>query len=232
MIRPLSLGAAIAVAILAVPAHAAPQHYRIDAEQSFVATYEGTWRPVESPVIFITELTTSAWQVQWDQRQVAIGGTFDLEIVDSPAGRPVKHLEITNVHLTGVPPGSAFTAPTTLSWYPDTSVAEWSGQPGYNDGFYGIDLICACFSIGPVRSEGGTFDGITLDVQGGLGPGFGFIPFTTIVVGAGPPTDPIDQSRAFSYRLVASPAPEPETLAMLGLGLPLLAFAARRRTKG
>ena len=53
-----------------------------------------------------------------------------------------------------------------------------------------------------------------------------------VIDGDGPPVDPIDQSLmlgSFSYRLVASPAPEPETFLLLGLGLPLLGWMARRR---
>jgi hypothetical protein len=234
MIRTLSVGAAIAAAFVVPPAHAASQQFRIDATQSFVAGYEGVWHQVDSPFVVLSPGTT-AWQVRWEQREVAIGGTFDLEIFDSPVGAAVKRLEITNPQVTGVPAGSAFTAPTLLSWYAATGLVEWSQHPGYNDGFFGADFICACFTSGPVRSDAGTFDGASLNVQGGLGMSSGFFSFTQFVDGAGPPTDPIDQSAAlgaFSYRLVASPAPEPETLALLGLGLPLLAVAARRRTKG
>ena len=235
MIRNLAAAVGL-LSATALPAAAAVQQYVIDPTQSFVSVSEGVWAPYSGNSFFqpVVLPGQSAWEVQWQPHQIAIGGTFDLEILDSPDGTSVKRLAITNAHVTGdVPATAQFTAPRLLSWFPESAQVAWSETPGYNDGFFANPPICACFTSGPTRSEAGSFNGATLDVQGGIGPGF-FFNFGTVIVvdGDGPPVDPIDQSvmlGAFSYRLVASPAPEPETFLLLGLGLPLLGWMARRR---
>ncbi len=221
----------------ALPAAAAVQHFTIDPTQSFVTLTEGVWAPYSGNSLFFPPVVLpgqSAWEVQWQPRQIAIGGTFDLEILDSPDGTSVKRLAITNAQVTGdVPATAQFTAPRMLSWFPESAQVAWSETPGYNDGFFANPLICACFTTGPTRSEAGAFNGAMLDVQGGIGTGPTFVFMSPLVIdGDGPPVDPIDQSLmlgSFSYRLVASPAPEPETFLLLGLGLPLLGWMARRR---
>lgn len=236
MIRQLAAALGL-LSVTALPAAAAIQHFTIDPTLSFVDVTEGVWTPYSGTSLFPPPVLLpgqTAWEVRWQPRRIAIGGEFDLEVLDSPDGTPVKRLAITNALVTGdVPATAQFTAPRMLSWFPESAQVAWSETPGYNDGFFANPPICACFTTGPTRSEAGSFNGTTLDVLGGIGNG-PILVFTSplVIDGDGPPAQAIDQSRtfgAFTYRLVASPAPEPETFLLLGLGLPLLGWVARRR---
>lgn len=218
----------IAVAAAAsAPAEAATR-FRTDPAQSFLSFDEAVWRHGDD----------GSWHTQWEERRIPLNLDFDLEVMDSPANFWVKRLALSKVSLDlPLPAGNPFSLPRLLSWYPGSSTVEWFDRPTYNDGFTGLDVVCACVFAGDARYESGSFDGARLDVQGGIGLRLSY--FTTALTSTAdtdiPPPQLLAQtpvSSAFGYRLVAVPVPEPETVGLLLVGLPLLAVVWSRENRG
>ena len=59
----------------ALPAAAAVQHFTIDPTQSFITLTGGVWAPYSGNSLFFPPVVLpgqSAWEVQWQPRQIAI----------------------------------------------------------------------------------------------------------------------------------------------------------------
>ena len=227
MFRNLVFAAVLAVAAAGSVSAAAVTRYRTDPAQSFLSFDEAVWK----------HGARDTWYTQWEERRIPLNLSFDVEVLDSAIGRPVKRLALLNVSLDpSVPASSPFSLPHMLSWYPGSSSVEWSDHPIYNDGFTDSDFYCSCAFVGNVRYESGTFDGSRLDVQGGIGPRLSYasaVLASTADTGT-PPLQLLAQtpvSSAFSYRFVAYAVPEAETVELLLIGLGLLAVARRRASR-
>ena len=216
--------AVFAVAAAGSASAAAVTRYRTDPAQSFLSFDEAVWKHGAG----------DTWYTQWEERRIPLNLSFDVVVLDSPTGRPVKRLALSDVSLDpSVPASSPFTLPHMLSWYPGSGAVEWSDHPIYNDGFTDSAFYCSCAFVGNLRYDSGTFDGSRLDVQGGIGPRLSYAsPALATTAGTDtPPPQLLAQtpvSSAFSYRFVAYAVPEPETVQLLLVGLPLL-LAVRHR---
>lgn len=201
---------------------------RTDPSQSFVSFDQAVWRAGAG----------GSRYTQWEERRLPLNLSFDLEVLDSPAGRPVKRLALSDVSFNpSLPASSPFSVPSLLSWYPGSGFVEWFDRITYNDGFTGFDFTCGCVFAGEARYESGSFDGTRFDVQGGIGPRLSYFSTgSTTSPGADlPPPQLLAQtpvSSAFSYRVVAYPVPEPEAVEALLVGLGLLAFRWCRKVAG
>lgn len=228
MIQNLVLAAVIAVVAISSAPAAAGTRYRTDPSQSFVSFDVAVWRAGDG----------GTWYTQWEERRLPLNLSFDLDVLDSPVGHPVKRLALSDVFFNpSLPASSPFSVPSVLSWYPGSGFVEWFDRFTYNDGFTGVVYTCACVFVGEARYESGSFDGTRLDVQGGIGPRLSY--FSTgskSSPGADlPPPHLLAQtpvSSAFSYRIVAYPVPEPEAVELLLVGLGLLAVRWRHKAAG
>ena len=224
MFRNLMFAAVFAVAAAGSASATAGTRYRTDPAQSFLSFDEAVWKHGAG----------DTWYTQWEERRIPLNLGFDVEVLDSPTGRPVKRLVLSDVSLDpSVPASSPFSLPHMLSWYPGSGAVEWSDHPIYNDGFSDSDFYCSCAFAGNVRYESGTFDGSRLDVQGGIGPRLSYASAALASTADTdiPPPQLVAQtpvSNAFSYRFVAYAVPEPEAVKLLLVGLGLLAVGRRR----
>ena len=98
--------------------------------------------------------------------------------------------------------------------------------PGY-DGFFDSDFSSVSLTVGATYSIAASNAGTS--PYWGIGPGAAFAPGAPFVHGNADPDHPIFILFGGDFAFRITPVPEPETYAMLLVGLGLLGFVARRR---
>jgi hypothetical protein len=221
--------------------------YSVDPTQSWVSAYVPTWElsPFQNGwsytdangQVVASGPNVPTWQLTWNRATFALSGRFEGTTELSPWVPDVGHFTISQGQFNvALPSPETFDPIPLFTFFKSTGHIQFEGGACAVDSFYPSwpGWSCTGFSNGILPSLTGTFDGETLDIQGGTGGYFSPI-FISTYVGLAPPSsvDPslFPQYQSYDYKIVASAVPEPGTfaLALAALGGLMVTIARRRK---